>query len=68
MSAALNAILALHCRSLLWTVMRIVRDPHTAEDLAQETYIETKAALDTRPIDQLESYLYQTRMPASWKG
>lgn len=48
--------------------MRIVRDPHTAEDLAQETYIETKAALDTRPIDQLESYLYQTRMPASWKG
>ena len=36
--------------------MRIVRDPHTAE----ETYVKTKAALDTRPIDHLESYLYQT--------
>lgn len=40
--------------------MRIVRDPHTAEDLAQETYIKTKVALDARPIDHLESYLYQT--------
>lgn len=60
MSAALNAIFALHRRSLLWTVMRIVRDPHTAEDLAQETYVKTKAVLDTRPIDHLESYLYQT--------
>lgn len=40
--------------------MRIVRDPQAAEDLAQETYIKTKVALDKRPIDHLESYLYQT--------
>ncbi|MGA1834186.1 RNA polymerase sigma factor [Rhizobium wenxiniae] len=60
MSAALNAIFALHRRSLLWTVMRIVHDAHTAEDLAQETYVKTKAALDTRPIEHLEGYIYQT--------
>ncbi|MBO0144529.1 sigma-70 family RNA polymerase sigma factor [Agrobacterium sp. Ap1] len=60
MSAALNAIFALHRRSLLWAVMRIVRDPHTAEDLAQEAYVRAKTALETRSIDHLESYLYQT--------
>lgn len=60
MSAALNAIFARHRRSLLWTVMRIVRDPQTAEDLAQETYVKTRKALDARPIEHLESYLYQT--------
>lgn len=60
MSAALNAIFARHRRSLLWIVMRIVRDPQTAEDLAQETYVKTRKALDARPIEHLESYLYQT--------
>ena len=60
MSAALNAIFARHRRSLLWIVMRIVHDPQTAEDLAQETYVKARKALDARPIEHLESYLYQT--------
>lgn len=40
--------------------MRIVRDHQVAEDLAQETYIRTKAVLDVRPVDHLESYMFQT--------
>ncbi|MGV6875278.1 RNA polymerase sigma factor [Pseudochelatococcus sp. B33] len=60
MPTALNAIFAMHRRSLLWSVMRIVRDPQTAEDLAQETYLRARNALETRPIDHLEGFLYQT--------
>lgn len=60
MSAALNAIFALHRRSLLWTVMRIVRDPHTAEDLAQETYIRAKRAFDEGTVEHPEGFLHQT--------
>ncbi len=60
MLAALNAIFAIHRRSLLWTVMRIVRDPQTAEDLAQETYVKAHNALEVTSIEHLESYLYQT--------
>lgn len=60
MSAALNAIFQSHRRSLLWTVMRIVRDPQTAEDLAQETYLKARKALETRPIEHVESFLFQT--------
>lgn len=60
MSAALNAIFALHRRSLLWTVMRIVRDPDTAEDLAQETYIREKWAFDEGAVEYPEGFLHQT--------
>lgn len=60
MSAILNAIFAMHRRSLMWTVLRIVRDHQTAEDLAQETYLKVHKALEERPVDHLESYLYQT--------
>ncbi|MBD9389661.1 RNA polymerase sigma factor [Agrobacterium sp. AGB01] len=60
MTAILSAIFAIHRRSLMWTVLRIVRDPNTAEDLAQETYLKVHKALEAKPIDNLESYLYQT--------
>lgn len=60
MSAVLNAIFQSHRRSLLWTVMRIVRDPQTAEDLAQETYLKARKALETRPIEHVEGFLFQT--------
>ena len=60
MSAALNAIFQSHRRSLFWTVMRIVRDPQTAEDLAQETYLKARKALETRPIEHVEGFLFQT--------
>lgn len=60
MPTVLNALFETHRRSLLWTVMRIVRDPHTAEDVAQETYIRARKAVENGPIDHLEAYLHQT--------
>jgi RNA polymerase sigma factor (sigma-70 family) len=58
--AVLNAIFAAHRRSLLWTVMRIVRDPQTAEDLAQETYLRARKAVEGGRVDHLEGFLHQT--------
>jgi len=39
--------------------MRIVRDPQTAEDLAQETYIRARRAIEAGPIEHLEAFLHQ---------
>lgn len=58
--AILNAIFAAHRRSLLWTVMRIVRDPQTAEDLAQETYLRARKAVESGRVEHLEGFLHQT--------
>ncbi len=59
-SAILNSVFALHRRSLLSTVMRIVRDPHTAEDLTQETYVRAKKAFDDGEVEHPEGFLHQT--------
>lgn len=40
--------------------MRIVRDPQTAEDLAQETYMRARRAVENGPIEHLEGFLHQT--------
>ncbi len=47
-------------RSLMGSIMRIVRDPHTAEDLAQETYLRASRAAQHGPIDHVEAFLHQT--------
>ncbi len=60
MSAVLNTLFALHRRSLLWTVMRIVHDPHTAEDITQETYVRAKKAFDEGAVQHPEGFLHQT--------
>jgi RNA polymerase sigma factor (sigma-70 family) len=60
MAGSLNAAFLLHRRSLMWSVMRIVRDPQTAEDLAQETYLRAARAAESGPIEHLEAFLYQT--------
>ncbi|MCD4514372.1 sigma-70 family RNA polymerase sigma factor [Brucella pseudogrignonensis] len=60
MPAALNAIFQSHRRSLLWTVMRIVRDHQTAEDVTQETYLKARNALENRQIEHVEGFLFQT--------
>jgi RNA polymerase sigma factor (sigma-70 family) len=60
MPAVLNALFETHRRSLLWSVMRIVRDPQTAEDVAQETYIRVRKAVENGQIDHLEAYLHRT--------
>lgn len=60
MSLALNSVYASQRQSLLSTVFRIVRDAQIAEDLAQETYIRAKRAIDSAPIEHIEGYLHQT--------
>lgn len=60
MSSVLNTIFETQRRSLLWSVMRIVRDPQTAEDLAQETYVRARRAADNGPIEHVEAFLHQT--------
>ena len=40
--------------------MRIVRDPHTAEDLTQETYVRAKKAFDEGAVEHPEGFLHQT--------
>lgn len=60
MSAILNKIFVSHRRSLLGTVMRIVRDKHLAEDLAQETYIRARKAMDAGTVEHIEAFLHQT--------
>ena len=37
MSATLTSIFLSNRKSIMWSVMRIVRDPQVAEDVAQET-------------------------------
>ncbi len=60
MPAVLNAIFERHRRSLLWSVMRIVRDPQAAEDLTQETYLRARGAAETGSIEHLEGFLHHT--------
>jgi RNA polymerase sigma factor (sigma-70 family) len=40
--------------------MRIVRDPQTAEDLAQTTYLRAHKAVENGRVDHLEGFLHQT--------
>ena len=47
-------------RSLMSTVLRIVRDPTTAEDLAHEAYIRVSRAVSVTPIEHVEAFLHQT--------
>lgn len=45
---------------LLRTLQRMVRNPCTAEDLLQETYLRVTRALSERAIDHLEPFVFQT--------
>ncbi|WP_084496664.1 sigma-70 family RNA polymerase sigma factor [Aquamicrobium defluvii] len=47
-------------KSIMWSVLRIVRDPQTAEDVAQETYVRARRAIERGPIDHIEAFLFQT--------
>jgi len=39
--------------------MRIVRDPQTAEDLVQETYVRATRAAESGPIEHIEAFLHR---------
>ncbi|WP_244618160.1 sigma factor [Rhizobium sp. RU35A] len=42
--------------------MRIVRDPQTAEDLAQETFLRAHKAVESGRVEHIE--VFSTRRPA----
>lgn len=44
----------------MWSVMRIVCDPQTAKDVAQEAYVRACKAIENGPTDHIEAFLYQT--------
>jgi RNA polymerase sigma factor (sigma-70 family) len=46
--------------TLLRTLQRMVNNPSTAEDLLQETYLRVTRALNERPVDHLEPFVFQT--------
>ncbi|GGF71535.1 DNA-directed RNA polymerase sigma-70 factor [Azorhizobium oxalatiphilum] len=60
MQASLADIFLSNRKSLIWSVMRIVRDAQIAEDLAQETYIRARKAIENGPIEHVEAFLHQT--------
>ncbi|MBB5753952.1 RNA polymerase sigma factor [Prosthecomicrobium pneumaticum] len=60
MIATLADVFLSHRRSIMWSVMRIVRDRQTAEDVTQETYLRAQRAAEHAPIDHVEAFLFQT--------
>lgn len=60
MSATLTAVYLDQRRSLMWSVMRIVRDAQAAEDVAQESYVRARKAIEAGPIEHIEAFLHQT--------
>jgi len=60
LSATVAAIFLNNRKSLIWSVMRIVRDAQTAEDVAQETYVRAVSAAANGPIEHVEAFLHQT--------
>ncbi|WP_207457610.1 sigma-70 family RNA polymerase sigma factor [Azospirillum sp. SYSU D00513] len=60
MPARLNAIYLDHRHSLLGRALRIVRDPQTAEDLLQESWLRAHNAAEKGPIDNIGAFLHRT--------
>lgn len=60
MTMTLTDVFLNHRKSLIWSVLRIVRDPQAAEDVAQETYIRARKAIENGPVEHVEAFLYQT--------
>lgn len=60
MTATLTDVFLSHRKSIVWSVMRIVRDQQVAEDVAQETFIRARQAMEKGPIHHLEAFLHHT--------
>lgn len=55
-----NSVFITQRLSLLRTLQRMVRNPSTAEDLLQETYLRVNRAIGERRIEHLEPFVFQT--------
>ena len=60
LAASLAEIFLSKRKSLMRSVMRIVRDQQAADNVAQETYVRTSKTINNGPIDHIEAFLYQT--------
>lgn len=58
--SAVNDTYISYRRSLVGALLKIVRDPFIAEDLAQEAYVRTKRAADNGTIEHIEAFLQTT--------
>ena len=47
-------------RSLIGSILRIVKDPSIAEDLSQEAYLRVQRTSESRQIRHVEGFLHQT--------
>lgn len=59
-TAMLEQLFVMHRHTLVSTIARMVGCRHTAEDLAHEAYLRVSHALNSRPILNLQNFLYQT--------
>lgn len=57
---AVNETYICYRRSLMGALIKIVRDPFVAEDLAQEAYVRAKKAADSGTIEHIEAFLQTT--------
>ena len=60
MSMTLSGVFISSRRSLMSSVLRIVRDRQVAEDLTQEAYLRAHRAIQAGPIEHLEAFLHRT--------
>ncbi|QWK81154.1 sigma-70 family RNA polymerase sigma factor [Ochrobactrum sp. BTU1] len=60
MSPSFTEIFLTKRKSLLWSVMRIVKDPQTAEDVTQEAFMRVSKAAEGGTIEHIEAFLFQT--------
>ena len=58
--ARLDAAFPAMRSSLFQAVLRIVRDPATAEELTQEAYVRARRAVETAKPQRMEAFLWQT--------
>ncbi|MBK0022479.1 sigma-70 family RNA polymerase sigma factor [Ochrobactrum sp. S46] len=60
MNPTFTEIFLTNRKSLFWSVMRIVKDPQTAEDVTQETFMRVSKAAEIGAIEHVEAFLFQT--------
>lgn len=60
MAADLESIYLGMRRSLMATALRVVRDPQIAEDLAQESYLRVRRAMEKGSVEHVEAFLHRT--------
>ncbi|SFL20729.1 RNA polymerase sigma factor, sigma-70 family [Pseudovibrio ascidiaceicola] len=60
MSPTLALIFMNERRSLIGSILRIVKDPGIAEDLSQEAYLRAQRTSESQQISHVEGFLHQT--------